>query len=189
MQACRLSGCPQRVITLLFSANQNHNLHQCTTHDSSIETPTLVNDRVKCPQCDRKLHHHNFTHPYQVVDLEDCFYMIGTKLWCLNCKHSACKKRTVTYNSWDLHIIKALPPILVVKWPAVMSDKHAISTDVFALMWLCFNYSVGSKQFSYILLSLHHCQFSKIHIGRGSPEAKSKWAERMKFAVKSPYLH
>lgn len=90
--------------------------------------------------------------------------MIGTRLRCPNCKHSKSNKKTVTYNSWDPRIIKALPPVLAAEFPAVMSHRNAISADVFALMCSCFNYGVGSKQFSHILLIMHRRRFSQIHV-------------------------
>src|SRR6266481_4732895 len=57
-----------------------------------------------------------------------------------------------------------LPPALVAEFPAQLSRHSAISSDVFGLMCTCFNYRVGSKQFSHILLVLHHQYFSQIHI-------------------------
>jgi hypothetical protein len=57
-----------------------------------------------------------------------------------------------------------LPTNLAAEFPAELSHRGAISADVFALMRTCFNYGVGSKQFSHILLFLHHRHFSQLHV-------------------------
>jgi hypothetical protein len=86
---------------------------------------------------------------------------------CINC--SAPKQDIVIidgpwFNSLDPHILASLPPDITAEFPAKLSHRNAISADVFALMRMCFNYGVGSKQFLHILLFLHHQYFSKLHI-------------------------
>lgn len=44
----------------------------------------LVEGGFKCPNCGAKLHHHGFTCPRRVVDLQNVFYMIGKCHRCLN---------------------------------------------------------------------------------------------------------
>jgi len=57
-----------------------------------------------------------------------------------------------------------LPTNLAAEFLAELSHRGAISTNVFALMRTCFNYGIGSKQFSHIFLFLHHCHFSQLHV-------------------------
>ena len=90
--------------------------------------------------------------------------MIGQRHCCLKCKNPWSGKHTVTYNSWDPRIQDMLPHELQAEFPAILSHRNAISADVFTLMRSCFNYGVGSKQFSHILLGLHHQRFSQIHV-------------------------
>jgi hypothetical protein len=100
----------------------------------------------------------------QVVDLEDCFYMIGQRHLCPQCKNPTTKAQSVTFNSWDPWILAMLPLALAAEFPAEMNHRSAISADVFTLMCTCFNYGVGSKQFSHILLVLHHQHFAQMHV-------------------------
>jgi hypothetical protein len=70
----------------------------------------------------------------------------------------------VTFNSWDCRITNMLPLELALEFPVELSHRNAISSEVFQLMRTCFNYGVGSKQFSHILRILHRCRFSQLHI-------------------------
>jgi len=124
----------------------------------------LVEGGLKCPNCRTALRRHGFTRPRRVVDLENCFYMIGQRHLCPQCRHPKTNAHSLTFNSWDPRILAMLPPALVAEFPAQLSHRSAISTDVFGLMRTCFNYGVGSKQFSHILLVLHHRYFSQIHV-------------------------
>lgn len=124
----------------------------------------LVEGGLKCPNCRTALRRHGFTRARRVVDLENCFYMIGERHLCPQCKHPKTNAHSLTFNSWDPRILAMLPPALAAEFPAQLSHRSAISLDVFALMRACFNYGVGSKQFSHILLVLHHRHFSQIHV-------------------------
>lgn len=124
----------------------------------------LIQGSLLCPKCHSSLERLQVTRPRRVVDLEDCYYMIGQRHRCLKCKHPRSGKHTVTYNSWDPRIRDMLPHEPQAEFPAILSHRSAISADVFALMRSCFNYGVGSKQFSHILLGLHHRRFSHIHV-------------------------
>ena len=46
----------------------------------------LVEGGLKCPNCSAHLHHHGFTQPRRVVDLENAFYLIGQRHRCPQCK-------------------------------------------------------------------------------------------------------
>ena len=124
----------------------------------------LIQGSLLCPKCCSPLQRLQFTRPRRVVDLEDCYYIIGQRHRCPKCKNPRSGKHTVTYNSWDPRIHSMLPHELQAEFPAILSHRSAISADVFALMRSCFNYGVGSKQFSHILLGLHHRRFSHIHV-------------------------
>jgi hypothetical protein len=69
----------------------------------------------------------------------------------------------VTFNSWDPRIIKQLPPSLAAEFPATLSHRSAIATSVLATMRTCFQYGMGSKQFSNCLHVLHYRHFDMIH--------------------------
>ena len=124
----------------------------------------LIQGGLQCLKCQSPLKWLQFTHSHQAVDLKGCFYMIGQCHCCLKCKNPQSGKHTMTYNSWDPHIQDMLLYELQAEFPAVLSHQNAISADIFTLMHSCFNYGIGSKQFSHILLGLHHQCFSQIHV-------------------------
>jgi hypothetical protein len=70
----------------------------------------------------------------------------------------------VTFNSWDSQIIEKLPQELAAEFPAWLSHKNALADSVLAVMRTCFQYGMGSKQFSNCLQVLHHRRFDKMHV-------------------------
>jgi len=59
----------------------------------------LVEGGLKCPNCNAHLHHHGFTWPRHVVDLQNVFYMIGQCYHCPQCKNPKSNEKTITFNS------------------------------------------------------------------------------------------
>ncbi|KAJ6535245.1 hypothetical protein DFH09DRAFT_1179785 [Mycena vulgaris] len=47
--------------------------------------PELLVTELKCPNCSSKLNCHGYTRPRRVVDLHNCFYMIGQRHLCPKC--------------------------------------------------------------------------------------------------------
>jgi hypothetical protein len=70
----------------------------------------------------------------------------------------------VTFNSWDFRIIQKLPPELAAEFPAWLSHRNAIADPVLAIMRTCFQYGMGSKQFSNCLQVLHRRRFDIMHV-------------------------
>ena len=118
---------------------------------------------ISCPNCGTRLHRHEYTRPRRVVDLQNCFYLVGQRYLCPQCKNKKSDKRTVTFNSWDPRIMKSLPPELRDEFPAYLSHRSAIAKPVFEMMRTCFQYGLGSKQFSNSLQVLHRLYFDRLH--------------------------
>lgn len=72
----------------------------------------LLSMGILCPNCSTKLHRHEYTRPRRVVDLQNCFYLVGQRYRCPQCKNKNSDKSTVTFNSWDHRIMKSLPSVL-----------------------------------------------------------------------------
>ncbi len=123
----------------------------------------LVEGGLKCPICSAHLYRHGFTHPRRVVDIQNVFYMIGQRHRCPQCRHPKSNEHSVTFNSWDPRIIAKLPHALAAEFPACLSHRNAIADSVLALMRTCFQYGMGSKQFSNCLQVLHHRYFDTLH--------------------------
>ncbi len=123
----------------------------------------LVEGGLKCPNCSAHLHRHGFTRPHRVVDLNNVFYMIGQRHRCPQCKNPKSNEHSITFNSWDPRIVERLPHALAAEFPACLSHRNAISDSVLAVMRTCFQYGMGSKQFSNCLQVLHHRYFDTIH--------------------------
>jgi len=108
----------------------------------------LVEGGLHCPNCKSHLHRHGFTRPRRVVDLQNVFYMIGQRHRCPSCRNAKSNNQSVTFNSWDPKIVKSLPASLAAEFPAHLSHRNAIADPVLALMRTCFQFGMGSKQFS-----------------------------------------
>jgi len=123
----------------------------------------LVEGGLKCPNCSSRLHRHGFTRPRRVVDLQYVFYIIGQRHRCPQCRNTKTNEHSVTFNSWDPRIVQRLPHALAAEFPAWLSHRNAIADSVLALMRTCFQYGMGSKQFSNCLGVLHQRHFDTIH--------------------------
>lgn len=123
----------------------------------------LVEGGLKCPTCNNPLHRHGFTRPRRVVDLEDVYYMIGQRHLCRHCRHPRTNELSVTFNSWDSRIIERLPQDLAAEFPAWLSHRNALADSVLAVMRTCFQYGMGSKQFSNCLQVLQRRRFHIMH--------------------------
>jgi hypothetical protein len=123
----------------------------------------LVEGGLKCPNCCAHLHRHGYTQPRRVVDLQNVFYMIGQRHRCPQCKNPKSNEKTITFNSWDPRILERLPHALAAEFPACLSHRNAISDLALAVMRTCFQYGMGSKQFSNCLQVLHYRHFDIIH--------------------------
>ena len=60
--------------------------------------------------------------------------------------------------------MKSLPASLAAEFPACLSHHNAIADLVLALMHTCFQFGMGSKQFSNCLQILHHRHFDMLHL-------------------------
>ena len=60
--------------------------------------------------------------------------------------------------------MKNLPPDLTAEFPAALSHRNAIAQSVLATVRTCFQYGMGSKQFSNCLHVLHYRHFDIIHV-------------------------
>jgi hypothetical protein len=94
----------------------------------------LVEGGLRCPICSTLLHRHGFTRPRGVVDLKEVFYVIGQQHQCLQCRNPTTNEKSVTFNSWDPRIMKALLPDLTAEFPAALSHRNAIAQSVLATM-------------------------------------------------------
>jgi hypothetical protein len=105
----------------------------------------LLEGGLKCPLCKASLRHHGYARPRRVVDLENCFYMIGQRHICPQCKNPKTNEHSVTFNSWDPRILAMLPTNLAAEFPADLSHRGVISTDVGA-RWCSGNTPCGAPQ-------------------------------------------
>ncbi|KAJ7744414.1 hypothetical protein B0H16DRAFT_1422543 [Mycena metata] len=124
----------------------------------------IVSGGLNCPQCGANLKRHAYTRPRRVVDLKDCFYLVGHRHLCPSCTDKTSGKTTVTFSNWDPRIMAMLPEALHAEFPAYLSHRGAISKPVFDLMRTCFQYGFGSKQFSNSLQVLHRLSFDRLHL-------------------------
>ena len=93
----------------------------------------LCPDGIPCPNCHWALHRHQaISQPRRCVSIDQTFWIIGYRYRCRNCVHPKTKKTTVTFWSWDRHILAVLPPALSTEFPVRLSHWSAISTTLFS---------------------------------------------------------
>ncbi len=117
---------------------------------------------VKChgPKCKGKggnLIRHSFgTRPRRVVDLEDCYWLMGARYQCNECN--------ATMPSWDPLVLKALSPVLASQFPAHCSWRSGISTRLFAFMRRCFHNGMGASQFADSVRVMHRRRHEQLEV-------------------------
>ncbi|KAF5370456.1 hypothetical protein D9615_009773 [Tricholomella constricta] len=122
----------------------------------------LVNG-IQCPNegCTARLwRHSHIRRPRRVVDLNGSFRMVGYRYQCPEC----CPPKPVIFQSWDPRIIARLPPDLAAEFPARLTYRSGISTDVLSLMRSCFQHGMGSKQFSNVIRVQHLQNYDRLHL-------------------------
>lgn len=120
---------------------------------------------IPCPNCQTTLQRHQvISRPRRCVDFNHTFWVIGYRYRCRKCTHPKSKKSTVTFRSWDSRILAMLPPALAAEFPAYLSHRSGISMTLFAWMRTCFNYGMGSKQFSDGLRMQHLLQYDTLEL-------------------------
>ncbi|GLB45618.1 putative essential for the formation of DNA replication focal centers [Lyophyllum shimeji] len=123
----------------------------------------LVPGGIVCPNagcCARLQRHSEIPRPRRVVGLSTTFWMIGYRYKCGNCK----KPSSVTFRSWDSRILAVLPPALTAEFPARLTYRSGISSDVLTFMRACFQHGMGAKQFSNALLVQHLQNYDLLHL-------------------------
>lgn len=104
---------------------------------------------IPCPNCKTTLQRHQvISRPRCCADFKSMFWIIGYRYCCHKCTHPKSGKTTVTFRSWDHCILNVIPPALASEFPAHLSHRSGISWSLFSWMQSCFNYGMGSKQFS-----------------------------------------
>ncbi|KIM37653.1 hypothetical protein M413DRAFT_49570, partial [Hebeloma cylindrosporum] len=120
---------------------------------------------IPCPNCRTVLQRHQaISLPRQCVDFNETFWIIGYRYRCRSCTHPKSKKATVTFRSWDPRILAVLPPSLSAEFPARLSHRSGISTGLFSFMRSCFNYGLGSKQFSDTIRMQHILHYDTLEL-------------------------
>ncbi|KAJ7689413.1 hypothetical protein B0H17DRAFT_907426, partial [Mycena rosella] len=135
----------------------------------------LLPARIACPICGSGLSRCGAVpRPRRVVDLNQCFYIIGWRYHCPDCIHPKSGKKTITFRSWDSRIIKKLPRALAAAFPAMLTYRSGISESLFMFMRSCFQSGMGSKQFSDALRVRHLEHYDKLQISYLATLVKTK---------------
>ncbi|KAF5381364.1 hypothetical protein D9615_008300 [Tricholomella constricta] len=124
---------------------------------------SLLVHGIQCPNegCTARLwRHSHIRRPRRVVDLNGSFRIIGYRYQCPDC----CPPKPVTFRSWDPRIIAQLPPDLAAEFPARLTYRSGISTDILSLMRSCFQHGMGSKQFSNAIRVQHLQNYDRLHL-------------------------
>ncbi|GLB43789.1 putative essential for the formation of DNA replication focal centers [Lyophyllum shimeji] len=122
----------------------------------------LAPNGIVCPNgCGARLQRHtDIPRPRRVVGLDSTFWIIGYRYKCGQCK----PPRSVTFRSWDPRILAVLDPTLAAEFPARLTYRSGISSDVLRFMRTCFQHGMGAKQFSNALLVQHLQSYDLLHL-------------------------
>lgn len=163
-------------MSVLYARHQTFWIPQKSTwfslHASTPNPATLFNNRffywdpeqlvvggISCPntECNTRLQRHGLLNrPRRVVELEGQFWLIGERYRCRSC--------SVTFSSWDPRIMAKLPKALQMEFPAHLTHRSGVSTQVFALIRTCIQRGFGSKALSDTLRVLHQRRFDLHHL-------------------------
>jgi hypothetical protein len=96
--------------------------------------------------------------PQQVVDFEQCIYIIGYQYYCGN---DDCKW---TYQSWSSALLTALPQALSAHFSFHLTHHSGLTDQVVSLMQTSFLHGIGPASFTNILCTNHICHYEHLHI-------------------------
>ena len=124
--------------------------------------PMSLQSVIPCPNCKSNLIQHGIHHlPRQIVDMFDCYWMVGSRYKCSNCKDHG---QQYTFVSWDHRILASLPQWLSLAFPAVLTHRSGMDRQLFKHMKLCFHSGTGAKQFSDHLRVAHKEHFDELYL-------------------------
>jgi hypothetical protein len=127
--------------------------------------PKALYKDLPCPKCRQILQRHGVVpRPRRCVDMTSEFYIIGYRYRCANCVNPKTKKKTITFRSWDSHILAVLPSALVAEFPAYLSYRSGMSKALFSWMRMCFSSGMGAKRFTDALVAEYLLRYDELHL-------------------------
>ncbi|KAF8802776.1 hypothetical protein BYT27DRAFT_7111482, partial [Phlegmacium glaucopus] len=127
--------------------------------------PKALYKDLPCPICRRVLQRHaTISRPRRCIDITSEFYIIGYRYRCVNCLHPQTKKKTVTFRSWDRHILGVLPSALAAEFPAYLSHRSGMSKALFSWMRMSFSSGMGAKRFTDALVAEYLLRYDELHL-------------------------
>ncbi|KAF6754755.1 hypothetical protein DFP72DRAFT_1009356 [Ephemerocybe angulata] len=112
---------------------------------------------IPCPKCKAPLQRHtHIPRPRRVVDFTECFWLIGYRYRCRDCK--------CTFRSWDKRVLDLLPPNLALEFPARLSHRSGTSKNLMEWVRMCFHGGMGAKQVSDCLRHQHLVHYDTLRL-------------------------
>lgn len=110
---------------------------------------------VGCPNCKQRLERNGILRrPRRVVDIDDCFWIIGYSYRC-----TSCKKR---FSSWDDRILKMLPRPLAAQFPAHLTWRSGLSLRALGVLRSCIQNGMGAHQVSAMFRVQHLLRYDEL---------------------------
>jgi hypothetical protein len=125
----------------------------------------LVQGGIKCPnrRCQAKLSRLNEVYNLRrVMDLNDSYWLIGTRYRCILCSRSANPAAQRSFRSWESIIIDILPQDLRQEFPLHHTPSGAIDKALYAFMNTCYTHGLGARYFTEALLVHHTSRVPKL---------------------------
>ncbi|KAF6751766.1 hypothetical protein DFP72DRAFT_1135650, partial [Ephemerocybe angulata] len=122
--------------------------------------PLALYKNLPCPNCKTTLQRHSHVRrPRRVVSLNSTFWIIGYRYYCRSCRSAKRKGKQASFQSWDSRILAVLPGALAAEFPARLTHRSGLELATVDWLRSCFQYGLGSKQFSDALRSQHRLRY------------------------------
>ncbi|KAF6747999.1 hypothetical protein DFP72DRAFT_1174556 [Ephemerocybe angulata] len=127
--------------------------------------PLALYKNLPCPNCKTTLQRHSHVRrPRRVVSLNSTFWIIGYRYYCRSCRSAKRKGKQASFQSWDSRILAVLPGALAAEFPARLTHRSGLELATVDWLRSCFQYGLGSKQFSDALRSQHRLRYDRLHL-------------------------
>lgn len=96
-------------------------------------------------------------HLRKIVDLNNAYWLIGTRYHCVSCGKASGSSSAVTsvFISWDQRIVTALPAEVSREFPLHVTHHEGIDKTLFAFLQVCFSHGLGVRYFSDAICTHH----------------------------------
>ncbi|KAG6891629.1 hypothetical protein C0992_001314 [Termitomyces sp. T32_za158] len=122
----------------------------------------LEGSGILCPHCGHGLTRFGpVKRPRRVVDIDACFWLIGSLYSCRKSNAGGCGK---VFRSWDPRILEKLPRALAAEFPAKLTWRSALSWRAFGILRSCIQHGMGAGEVAEMFRMQHLRRYDEIRL-------------------------